>query len=1373
MDCALYYVAMRNMKKLRAIAATDRSESGKKFFTFITDHDFKSDRGRNAAEKNAYSLLRKRKYVSAAAFFLLAEPPMIKTALNVVKSQMNDISLAFLVARLMEHASKSQTGPSGDNLTIGGGFSLSSMGGGGGFAGSGSASIAADVEEDSVPFCHWEPNLGIHASTILCPELECSSDGGDYCFDCLQLLWLDRPNDAMLRLAQMPASRHDDVMISDLVTPFITAHQEESSQTLDETQGDVISRTNAVINFCSSPTLLKALKPKKRILWSSALSVSRALSCCGIQIPSMRIILEVADPDYNDDIQLQAQNKAHKSCLTKKNGVHHDTKSNNSSIFDSFDAAPPRPKAKPQPAADPMSSSIFDSFDAAPPRPKTKPQSATDPMSSSIFDSYDMPVTKKTTPVSTGQGVTLNADSAASSNNSQIIVKEKPINIPDMPPLWTQWREHSIRVYAASRLLRELARICSSFHCEPHYNSMESFIHQHQPPISAGSYEVFHKPCDGEGLIATILSTLKELKSAFSISEEVIIEQALELISTSATPRRLACTVLLHCLLGRSDLAENTIRDASLYLMSHCESLGLSNDCVINNTDQRCFISSHWARRYYENVILQVEISMWLHRGGVFDASSTAEKEALLAVRIGLATVNWGRCHQTLDTLIRAEPDCPVDFDVGRNLWRSMKIISFNENAVSTVDGVTSGGWEFLVDCRREEATEMLRDGLPGQFLIRPHPQDPGVFTISFKTNLVPTDTSPVTNYDDSDEAQHKKPQETPSPSKIIKRDDVVQHAIIRLTDTGFRCGSFGPFATLTKLLEAVSGSLPFDLRFNEPPVKGIIKERGVQCSPNSFLFKKLALQSTTDFIHVGSTQPAQCNNIEEMGSDVDDVSKRKFGLFAQLLFLSSFRKQLCAVAAARIDEPAPPYADMPPGDDILDDYDGTISEGSLPIDEEENLHNASRMVRPLLNWCRAKEIEIVDEISPLVCDIRQQDQSESTLSVSINAAADELEIPSANSAADLVKGCIVRGDSMIRNCIQPNSGVDFRTLRVGEPGNSVIVVLFGRDDAVKWLASHETGGDENEAQERLKHMEMMRVIEPITWSDLSLPKGYAASHPSANLRYRFVDPWEVEPLESKAGETASAALGRGRYQTLTVGLIASACEHAIRATGGLHLLGLWSTLRGGLYLTKALCSVHPSWERAAGGDLLMREGFLMEPSPYENSIRQHLYGNSLFRSLNLPQRFVALVQVDLLDLKNVTTPSGTSSLTAYAMLRLKRKGGSAPLNHKARSLDSAITQSRKISKISGPNAPASWGSIVRFRFPLPEDVNCEGKSFDPDRESLFKGPPTSLQVTVYEKKFMSDVELGGADVSLESLGTGGQIEEWVPLRVGKDGITW
>ncbi|KAL7521427.1 hypothetical protein ACHAWX_006106 [Stephanocyclus meneghinianus] len=1490
MDCALYYVAMRNMKKLRAIAATDRSDSGKKFFKFITDHDFRSDRGKTAAEKNAYSLLRKRKYASAASFFLLAEPPMIKAALDIIKSQMQDISLAFFVARLVEYSSKASTA-STDTLTIGGGFNLSSMGGGGGFAGSGGV---LNEEDNTVKFRDWRPCLGASARGVLIPHI--SSLDGDNCFDCLQLLWLDRPNDAMLRLAHMTVIREtDDAIINDCVVPFISACTPEESETSG--YSGMVKRANAVINFCSGPSLLKVLNPHKRILWSSALLVSSALNRCGIEVPSMRILAEI-DNIYDDESNVNGQVKSEKDSSYEIHGAYHVSSnktlsifdSNNvsspkleakaqpvsdymsssifdsfdapspkpkatrqpvpdslsSSIFDAFDAPKPKPKPKPQhasdsmsssifdaydstppkstaktqpstdivsssifdsfdppprkpkvtqqPASDIMSSSIFDAFDAPPPKPKAKPQSASDNISSSMCDSLDSPFSKTTFPVSTNQQKpTSSADTNdATGCNIQIIEKEEPLNIPKFFPLWYEWQEHMLRMCSAARLLREMARISSSFHGEPHYFSHESLVHHSHLPISSGVSEVLHKPCDSVGLLTAINNTICDLKSSLGINESIVIENALELLSFRSQPRRIILSVLLQCVLGRSDLAEDIIRDAALCLMNSSELLGLSNDSVVNNASVKYQTSSQWTQRNLTNIIWQLELCMWLHRGGTFELSSNAGKEALLAVRVGLASINWGRCYQTLDTLIKAEPDCPLDFEAGKNLWRSMKIIFTNENAIDCVEGVTSGGWEFLVDCRREEATEMLRDGMPGQFLIRPHPQDPGVFTLSFKTNLVPTDTLPVTNYDDAGAMNTDlMPKEVPSQSKVIKRDDVVQHAIIRLTDTGFRCGSFGPYSTLTKLLQAVSGSLPFDLRFSDPPVKGIIKERGTQSSPNSFLFKKLALHSTSEFIHIGSKKiefteidncrpqratvpPKQDHEKEEPSdNDVDHDIKKKFRLFSQLLFLTEFRKQLCAVAAARKAEHPVPHVEKPQCDDeVDDDYDGSISEGSLDADEEENFIIASRMVRPLVSWCRSVEIEIVDEIAPSICDIHQQ-PSTSPLSVSINASGDEFEIPSATMAPTSIEGCMTRGDAMVRNMIQTGSGVAFRTLRVGEPGNSVIVVLFERQDAIKWLASHETGSDDNEAQERLKAMELMRVIEPITWSDLSLPKSYAASHPSATSRYRFVDPWEVEALESKAGETASAALGRGKYQSLTVGLIASACEHIIRASGGLHLLGLWCSLKGGVCLTKALCSAHPSWERDAGGDLLMNGGFLMEPSPYENSIRQHLYGNSLFRSLKLPQRFLALVQVDLLDLKNVTTPSGSSSLTAYAMLRLKRKGSSAPLNHKARSLDSAMTQARKISKISGPNAPASWGSIVRFRFPLPEDVNCEGKSFDPDRESLFKGPPTCLQVTVYEKKFMSDVELGSADVSLDSLGTGGQIEEWVPLRVGKDGITW
>lgn len=194
---------------------------------------------------------------------------------------------------------------------------------------------------------------------------------------------------------------------------------------------------------------------------------------------------------------------------------------------------------------------------------------------------------------------------------------------------------------------------------------------------------------------------------------------------------------------------------------------------------------------------------------------------------------------------------------------------------------------------------------------------------------------------------------------------------------------------------------------------------------------------------------------------------------------------------------------------------------------------------------------------------------------------------------------------------------------------------------------------------------------------------------------------------------------------------------------------------------------------RRIGGDLLLCDGINSEPSIYENSIREHLYRNSLFEQMKLPQRFVALIQVELLDLKNLTSPGGSLSLTVYSLLRLKRARSSAPLTSKARTLDSVSTAPVKLAKTSGPNAPASWGSLVRFRYPLPENTDVEGKCYDKDCESLFKGPPSVLQISVYEKKFMTDSFLGGADIRLDGLSSGGQLEEWVPLKTETEGINW
>ena len=448
--------------------------------------------------------------------------------------------------------------------------------------------------------------------------------------------------------------------------------------------------------------------------------------------------------------------------------------------------------------------------------------------------------------------------------------------------------------------------------------------------------------------------------------------------------------------------------------------------------------------------------------------------------------------------------------------------------------------------------------------------------------------------------------------------------------------------------------------------------------------------------------------------------------------------------------------------DDGNSDVDsvGSISDVSVDIGVEQEYAIASRVLRPFLTWCRMMEIGIVASLAP---SLNTEITATAPLPVSLTESDTAIEI-----SADDTSKSISGSDAVVRRMIQPGSGVEFRTLRLGDGTESAMIVLFSKKEAVAWFVNNDVEKDEDEALKRLKVMEKGRIIEPV---DLKLlaPKAYQKAKKAeeegkdggdnneggldeSGIRYRLVDPWEVEALESREAETKGASLGRQHLLGFSLGRVASSCEDLFRSMGGHHLLEIWAATRGGIALTKALATVHAPWERSAGGDLLLRDGVVTEPSAYENSISEHLYRNTLYRSLKLPQRFVALIQVELLDLKNLTSPGGSLSLTVYSLLRLKRARSGAPLTSKARTLDSVATPPVKLAKTSGPNAPASWGSLVRFRFPLPENTTIDGKSLDRHCEALFKGPPSVLQVSVYEKKFMSDNFLGGADVKLEGL---------------------
>jgi hypothetical protein len=1476
-EAALFFIIAGNTRMLKAVAATDRNESGKIFLKFITSYDFSSPRGRMAAEKNAFSLLRKRRYGPAAAFFLMAQPPMIKSALNVIVNKMDDIALAFFVARLAEGNLSAKAATDGGPM-LDGPLSLRGFGGGGGFVSPGDPTTA-ESECLGSSFESWKPNLHYFGRQLL--EINAiPNHSSDEFMQCIYLHWLNRPNDGAMCLTGKFFT--DARAFQNRGNSFRSGFRScgNSNDIIETATLRVLAKVNSVLDFACKPTIVQSMKLPEHMQWYTALLVSQGLFRMGIEISAIRAlsnfatlkpkephnedaVISVLDASRPIDSFVSEKSQNHRSTLessifdsfdvprvkeissvrpteissiskTVNTSVLATTDSHHvdSSIFDSFDV--PRTKTLPAnkkisvTAGDQMSSSIFDSFDVAVPlsRPSLHRGQLTSPVdesskrtsesqaslpcnkegddkklivgangqfSSSIFESFDaVPPSRQTIaygPRDSSESA-LHARSELNNGKEQgevtniIHILDSTIVDFPAPIVWREWKENILVISVARRLLREMARVINPFLGDMNKTPIALFRRHIHPLISYTAAHVFQEACDGANILLVIIDILDGLCATFSVPKLPVIEQALIIIGCPRQPQRIVFAVLLHCLTGRADLAEDVMRDAAHDQIQRCQLLVAANDDLIHFRKTKFHVTSQYARRQAVNVSFQLELCLWLHRGGAFPISGLAQKEATASVRIGYIIASWGRCHEALENLLKCEPDCAMDFDRGRQLWSSMKMIA-NPPKIDKISNsgvvTTSGGWEFLVECNREEATNLLETRPCGSFLIRPHQDDYGIFTLSFRTNSKAT-------HEEHGEQSASVQEKQSSSSQYPKKEEIVQHAIIRLSDAGFKCGSFGPYSSLLQLLESVSNSLPFDLLFSEPPAQGVIKEEGCQPSPNSVFIRKLALQSKTEhyrwnlstrlprsFQHKSGTDKENVERLNGGKRLVSDFERlRRLGSFSQLLTLTELRKQIGALVASlddKLDERSTwndtknkAISDSFLAERISESLDGEV--GEMEFDAI-----ASRIIRPFLNWCRSLETCIVGDLLPMLDEISLVPKS--SLPVELSASATAIEVVPYHVGRNV--DC---GDAIIRRMIQPRSGVEFRTLRIGEAGRSAVIVLFRRSQAITWIIKSGAEANESDATKRLDLMQKNRVIELVDLNHIAYEKRLEGeiidfTQDDNDVRYRFVDPWEVEVLDSKDGELRGASLGRQRYVPFTIGAAARACEESQRELGGLHLLSLWSSTRGGVYLTKAISSVYPPWERDAGGDLQVMNGNESQPSTFINSVRQHLYRNTLFRRLNLPQRFLALLQVEILDLKNLTAPGGSLSVTAYALLRLKRETSNAPLTLKARTLDSASTEPRKINKSSGPNAPASWGSVVRFRFPLPEEVNCDGVSFDSDREALFKGPPSVLQISVYEKKFMSHSCLGGADVCLDSLSTSGQVEEWVPLRSTNNDITW
>ncbi|XP_075714124.1 dmX-like protein 2 isoform X3 [Rhinoderma darwinii] len=108
LDAAIFYLAMKKKAVLWGLFRSQHDEKMTQFFS----HNFKEDRWRKAALKNAFSLLGKQRFEQSAAFFLLAGS--LKDAIEVCLEKMEDIQLALVIARLYE--SEYETSPTYESL---------------------------------------------------------------------------------------------------------------------------------------------------------------------------------------------------------------------------------------------------------------------------------------------------------------------------------------------------------------------------------------------------------------------------------------------------------------------------------------------------------------------------------------------------------------------------------------------------------------------------------------------------------------------------------------------------------------------------------------------------------------------------------------------------------------------------------------------------------------------------------------------------------------------------------------------------------------------------------------------------------------------------------------------------------------------------------------------------------------------------------------------------------------------------------------------------------------------------------------------------------------------------------------------------------
>ncbi|GMI01920.1 hypothetical protein TrVE_jg4649 [Triparma verrucosa] len=767
------------------------------------------------------------------------------------------------------------------------------------------------------------------------------------------------------------------------------------------------------------------------------------------------------------------------------------------------------------------------------------------------------------------------------------------------------------------------------------------------------------------------------------------------------------------------------------------------------------------------NLLTALEVCLWLGRGGNLTLSPLTVQESIVGVRVGIFLIGWRKRYDVVESCLKNLPDwLTLDIDEGR---RSSVRTSFAVNAITSKDIMRQtseedeedalgkgGGWQFLVEASREEAEEMLIAAVPGQFIIRPSKESPDTFSLSF-----------------------------------LSAPRQVQHAIIRLEAEGFRCGSYGPYPNLQNVLEQISSLLPTPLDFTLPPLHGSSElERSFtadgrgsmgmvfeQSSPNAALLRGIGMKGRSS-IYVDGAKTTENSSISpssrvsKSSRHSITINRSHFVTFAKSQSILDYivAQKFCAqvFAIANCEVPKCLFVDeedfYTPGSS---DDEGVL--GFLKW--LDPLRNLLLLTRSMALQQFAVSTTEIDEY----CDPKNNFVSSVTEGVSVSSNGRVME--EGFLEEDGEDSDIGDGDSIVKKIINVKA-VEFSPCRLADDP-TIMLVVFSKLQAALHLAA-DGGLSLADAAAEIESIEKRRVIEQVGegtkmkvmqddsfWpvaTKKEIKNGFEGE--LERVSYRFIDPWMVECFNGGTGAFASGHLGRDWYEGSNnpVAMKGDRIEDELREGGGITCLSLYEHC-GGSEATKNFVST-------------LEPPTPLGTTPYSRRMDLYLYRNSLFYLLQSPCRYVAMVQVEFLDLKNLT-PAGASAsnnLVVYGVSRLRRQGSTAPLTNKSRTFDSCLTEATKIKRVGKDNEARSqvgWGSVASYRFPLPPGTRCDGAAFDENREKIFRGPPTLLSLAVYEKRtLLGDHQLGVGELDLSTLTEAQSEDDWVPLIHEKNGGT-